>query len=59
MQIDTATGERTLIMSPNQADIQAASGGQNFDIIHPRISEDGEFFFFIDKADLSLWMLKL
>ena len=59
MQVDAVTGEKTLVMSSDQEDIRTLSGGKDFDIIHPRISEDGRFLFFVDKNDLSLWMLRL
>ena len=59
IQIDAVTGTKKLLFSSDQEDIRALSGGKNFDIIHPRISEDGKFVFFTDKNDLSLWMFAL
>ena len=59
IQTDAVTQEEKLIMSPDQEDIKELSGNRTFDIIHPRISEDGEFLFFVNKKDFSLWMLKL
>ena len=57
--IDAVTGEKRLIMSSDQPDIRALTGGSTFDIIDPRISDDGRYLFFIHKGDLSLWMLRL
>ncbi len=59
IQIDAVTGEKKLIMSPDQDDIKLLSGNEAFDIIRPTVSDDGEFFIFVNKNDLSLWMLRL
>ena len=59
IQIDAVTGEKKLLMASDQEDIRILSGGKDFDIIHPQISGDGRFLFFVDKNDLSLWMLRL
>ena len=56
---NTSTGEQKVVLSPSQEDIKVLSNYSSFDIIHPRISDDGEFLFFINKNDLSLWMLRL
>ena len=57
--IDAVSGDRRLILSPRQPDFAELSDGDVFDIIHPHISEDGQFLFFVNKRDLSLWMLRL
>ena len=57
--IDAVSGDRKLILSPDHSDFDDLSGGSVFDIIHPRISEDGKYLFFVNKIDRSLWMLHL
>ena len=57
--IDAVTGEKKLLMAPDQSDIQRLSNNRTFDVVNPRISEDGAFFFFVNKTDRSLWMLKI
>ena len=59
IQVDVVTGGKKLLFSSDQEDIQLLSGGRTFDIIHPRISEDGSLFFFVDKRDMALWVLQL
>ena len=57
--IDAVSGKKQIVLSPNQKDIAVLSGGTKFDVINPRISGDGKFLFFVNKGDLSLWMLRL
>lgn len=57
--INVATGEVQRVMTQNERDIRVLSGGELFDIIHPRISEDGKYLFFVNKNTLSLWMLRI
>ena len=57
--VDANTGERRLLLSPDQPDFQVLSGGAVFDVVQPRISEDGRFLFFLNKYDLSLWVLRI
>ena len=59
IMVNIATGEKRLLMSSDQREIQILSGNAVFDVIHPRISEDGNFLFFVNKRDMSLWMLRL
>ena len=57
--VNAATGEKQLPLSPDQEEIQILSNNTIFDVIHPQISPDGEFLFFINKYDMALWMLRL
>lgn len=57
--INAITGEKKLLLSPNQEDIRLLSDNKTFDIVNLRISDDGSLIFFMDKSDLSLWMLRL
>ena len=57
--IDVVTGEVQQVMSQDEDDIRILSGGERFDIIHPRVSDDGKLLFFVNKNNLSLWMLRL
>ena len=59
IMVNAVTGGKRLLMSPDQREIQILSGNETFDVIHPRISEDGGFLFFVNKRDMSLWMLRL
>ena len=59
VSVNAATGEKRLPLSPDQEEIQILSNNAIFDVIHPQISEDGEFLFFINKYDMALWMLRL
>ena len=59
VSVNAATGEKQLLLSPDQEEIQILSGNTIFDVIHPRLTPDGEFLFFINKYDMALWMLKL
>lgn len=57
--VNAATGEKQLPLSPDQEEIRILSDNTTFDVIHPQISADGEFLFFINKYDMALWMLRL
>ena len=57
--VNAATGEKQLPLSPDQDEIQLLSNNTTFDVVHPQISTDGEFLFFINKYDMALWMLRL
>ena len=57
--VNAATGEKQLLLSPDQEKIQILSNNAIFDVIHPQLSEDGEFLFFVNKYDMSLWMLRI
>ena len=57
--IDSLTGNTVVLLSPNDPEIQTLSNGETFDIIDLHISETGEYVFFVNKKDLSLWMLKI
>lgn len=57
--VNAATGEKRLPLSPDQDEIRLLSDNTTFDVIHPQISADGEFLFFINKYDMALWMLRL
>lgn len=59
MSINATTGEKKVLLSPTMSSIRLFSGGATFDIIHPRISNDGKYLFFVNKYDMSLWMLRL
>ena len=56
---DAATGEKRLLLSREQDDIVELYGKISFDIIEPKVSDSGQFFFFVNKVDRSLWMLRL
>lgn len=57
--VNALTGEKKLLMSSGDDEIKILSDDSVFDIINPRISEDGRFFFFVNRYDMSLWMLRL
>ena len=57
--VNAVTGEKQLLLAPNQEDIRILSGNRTFDIVNLRISDDGNLVLFMDKSDLSLWMLRL
>lgn len=57
--VNALTGEKDLLMHPDDREIRLLSDDSIFDIIHPTVSEDGEFLFFVNKYDMSLWMLRL
>lgn len=59
LRVNTTTGEVRQVMSQDETDIRLLSDGEIFDIIHPRISDSGEYLFFVNKNNLSLWMLRL
>ena len=59
VSVNAATGEKKLPLSPDQDEIRFLSNNAIFDVIHPQISADGEFLFFINKYDMALWMLRL
>ena len=59
VSVNAATGEKQLPLSPDQDEIQFLSDNTTFDVIHPQLSIDGEFLFFINKYDMALWMLRL
>lgn len=57
--VNALTGEKQMLMDPEESEIRTLSDDSIFDVIHPRVSEDGEFLFFVNKYDMSLWMLRL
>ena len=57
--VNALTGERQLFIHPKDRETRFLSDDSIFDIIRPRVSEDGEFLFFVNKYDMSLWMLRL
>ncbi len=57
--INAVTKEQEIILNPKDEDILALTSGTKFDIIHPWINDDGSLFFFINKRDLSLWVIGL
>ena len=57
--VNALTGEKELLMNPDEGDIRVLSDNAVFDVINPRISEDGELLFFVNKNDMSLWMLRI
>ena len=59
VSVNAATGEKDLLLAPNQEEIQILSRNTNFDVIHPQLTPDGEFLFFVNKYDMALWMLRL
>ena len=59
VSVNAATGEKQLLLSPDQEEIQILSRNTTFDVIHPQLTSDGEFLFFINKYDMALWMLRL
>ena len=59
IKVNAATGEKKLLLSPDAYETKLLSNNAIFDVIHPRISADGEYFFFVNKYDGSLWMLRL
>ncbi|MCY4577110.1 MAG: hypothetical protein OXB96_01590 [Candidatus Kaiserbacteria bacterium] len=59
VSVNAATGEKRLLLSPDQEEIQILSDNAVFDIMHPQLSPDGEFLFFVNKYDMSLWMLQI
>ena len=59
VMVNAVTGERRLLLSPDQREIRVLSRNDTFDVTHPRISEDGKLLFFVNKRDRSLWMLRL
>ena len=59
IMVNAATGEKRLLLSSDQDEIRLLSDNTLFDVIHPHLTPDGEFFFFVNKYDLSLWMLRV
>ena len=57
--VNAATGEKQLLLSSDEEEIQILSRGTTFDIIRPQLTPDGEFLFFINKYDMALWMLRI
>ena len=56
---DAATGEKRLLLSKDQDDIVELYGKISLDVIEPKVSDSGQFFFFVNKLDRSLWMLRM
>ena len=57
--INAVTGEQQLLTHPEHEEIRILSNNAVFDAVNLQISDDGEFLFFVNRNDLSLWMLKL
>ena len=59
VMVNAATGEKRRVLVADEEEIRILSDNAIFDVIHPRMSADGDFLFFVNKYDMSLWMLRL
>ena len=59
IMVNAATGEKRPLLSSDQEEIRLLSDNAVFDVIHPHLTADEEYFFFVNKYDMSLWMLRL
>ena len=59
IMVNAVTGEKKILLSPNRQEIRLLSDNAIFDVIHPQITQDGALLFFVNKYDMSLWMLRL
>ena len=57
--IDTNNGKKEILLDSSHPTIQALSNNTVFDIVDPKISEDGNLFYFVNREDSSLWVLRL
>ena len=55
---DPLSGTVTPLLTPSNNDYDALTDGTALDVTEPKLSDDGQLFFFINKVDLSLWMLR-
>ena len=57
--IDGLTGSINILLSPEQDDYDDLTGNIALDVINPYITDQGEYLFFINKHDSSLWRLRI
>ena len=57
--LDGVTGNNKLILSSEEGLYSTITGGRGVDAINPQLDSKGRYFFFQNKSDFSLWMLRI
>ena len=57
--INAVTKEQKIILNPKDEDVLVRTSGTEFDVVQPWVNDDGSLFFFVNKRDLSLWVIGL